>query len=110
MRIEPHVIERLQSLFDESWGRVNAGERPESVDLHTVGGPLVGSDFWVVYMNSMDCLLIEKEDLLENFDEMVNFGSAVKERICLRDPCSSGDYILVSRELAEKVLVLGVLA
>ena len=110
MKIEHHNVKRLQALFKESWLRIKEGHRPESVDMHTVGGPLLDSDFWCVYMNSLDCLMIEREDLLENFDDMVNFGSAVKERICLWDPCSIGDYILVPWDLAEKALVLGALA
>jgi len=109
MKIEHHNVKRLQALFKEAWLRIKGGWRPDSLDLHTVG-PLLDSDFWSVYMNFLDCLMIEREDLLENFDDMVNFGSAVKERICLKDPCLRGDYILVPWELAEKALVLGVLA
>lgn len=109
MEITMVNVQKLQRAFDASWKRVESGDRPESI-LHTVRGPLFASDFWTCYMNSLDCLLVDREDLLENFDEMVNFGKSVKENVCLRNPCNEGDFILVPKDLAEKVLVLGALA
>lgn len=100
-------VRKLQIAFDNAWKKVSAGERPESVGLHTVDGPLPAVDFWTCYMNSLDCLVIDKDDLLENFDEMVNFGNAVKTSVCVKDPCYKGCYVLVPKDVAEKAVVLG---
>lgn len=100
-------LRKLQIAFEDSWKRIRNGNRPICVncdpDLHPTD-----SEFWTLYVNFLDCLMIEKEDLLENFDEMVNFGSS-KESVCIKDPCNQGDFILVPKSLAEKTLVLGTL-
>jgi len=103
-------IRKLQIAFDEAWKRIREGHRPVCVecDPETAGGP--DGDFWTVYMNFLDCLMIETEDLLENFDDMVNFGSSLKNGVCIKDPCNQGEFILVSKDFAEKILVLGSLA
>lgn len=109
MEITVNLIDRMQEIFDEAWGRISSGNRPSCVPVGSEG-QMSDGEFWVLYLNFLDCLAIDKEDLLENFDEMVNFGSAVKERVCLRDPCVQGDFILVGSSLVEKALVLGALA
>lgn len=101
-------LRKLQIMFDAAWKRICEGNRPICVECDPDRRPS-DSEFWTLYMNFLDCLMIEKEDLLENFDEMVNFGSAVKESVCLKDPCNDGDYILVRHAFAEKCLVLGTL-
>jgi len=102
-------IRKLQITFDEAWKRIREGYRPVCVecDPETAGGP--DGDFWTVYMNHLDVLVIDEEDLLETFDDMVNFGSAVRNSVCLRNPCNADGFLLVDRELAHKSLVLGAL-
>lgn len=107
MEVTLVTVRKLQIAFDSAWKRIRGGHRPESVDLTPISTPMPDGDFWTVYMNSLDCLLVDEEDLTENFDDMVNFGKAVKEGVCLKDPCSDGAFILVPKELAEKTLVLG---
>lgn len=102
-------VERLQSLFDDAWDRIVAGERSVGVSCGPDYKPN-DEEFWTLYMNSLDCLILDEEDLLENFDEMVNFGSSVRERVCLKNPCNTEGFILVDKGLAEKILVLGALA
>lgn len=110
MEVTLVTVRKLQILFDEAWGRIRSGSRPASVDCTPISTPMPDGDFWTVYMNFLDCLLVDEEDLLENFDDMVNFGKSVKESVCLKDPCSDGAFIFVPKEFAEKVLVLGALA
>lgn len=103
-------VRKLQIAFDEAWGRIRSGNRPVCVDCTPVSTPMPDGDFWTIYMNFLDCLMVDEEDLTDNFDDMVNFGKAVKESVCLKDPCNHGTFILVPKEFAEKVLVLGTLA
>lgn len=102
-------VECLQNLFDEAWDRIVAGKRPSGVFCDP-DCKINDDEFWTLYMNSLDCLLIDEEDLLENFDEMVNFGYSVRESVCLKNPCNKEGFILVDKELAERILVLGTLA
>lgn len=102
-------VRKLQIAFEESWKSILKGNRPACVDLHAVGHEILASDFWSVYMNFLDCTLVDQEDLLENFDEMVNFGSLVRESVCVKDPCDGSGFIMVPKELSQKVIVLGAL-
>lgn len=107
MEITPDITKALQRMFDELWSGVRRGRRPAFRGQEWDGGLYATEEFWVVYLNSMDCMMITREDLLENFDEMVNFGSTVKERLCLRDPSCPGDFLLLPMDLVERALVLG---
>lgn len=102
-------VEQLQSLFDDAWDRIVAGKMPAGVSCGPDYKPS-DEEFWTLYMNSLDCLLVDEEDLLENFDEMVNFGSSLRDSVCLKNPCNTEGFILVDKELAERILVLGALA
>jgi hypothetical protein len=109
MKITPNAVRSLQSLFNEAWGRVSSGNRPVCVSCSPDSHP-DDDEFWTLYMNSLDCLMIDQDDLMESFPDMVNFGASVKNTVCLSDPCNEGDFILVELEYAEKAIVLGSLA
>lgn len=106
METTTKTIQKLQIAFNEAWGRILSGNLPAS---EAAAQGLSREWLWTLYMERLDCLLIDKEDLLENFPEMVNFGFSVKDRVCLEDPCNEGGFILVDKGLAEKTLVLGAL-
>ena len=107
MEVNLKSVEKLQKVFREAWSRISAGDRPECVECEPGQTP---EWFWGLYMNHLDCLMVDQNDLLESFPDMVNFGVSVKESVCLLDPCFPGDYLLVPNGLAEKCLVLGTLA
>lgn len=109
MEITNNTVQKVQRVFDDAWLRIHTGNRPVGVSCDPDYHPDDG-EFWTIYMNYLDCILITKDDLLGDFPDMVNFGFAVKERVCLTDPCNEGDFILVDQEVAEKALVLGALA
>lgn len=109
MEITVKIFERLQTAFDDAWDRIGSGNRPVGVSCDPDRHPS-DEEFWTLYMNYLDCILIDEADLLESFPDMVNFGIAVKERVCLKDPCNERGFLLVDKGLAEKVLVLGTLA
>lgn len=96
-------VRKLRIFFDEAWRKIRGGERPVGVG----GDSEPDGDFWTLYMNHLDCTIVDHDDLLENFDDMVNFGKLVKESVCLKDPCDETSFILVPKVLAERVLVLG---
>lgn len=57
---------------------------------------------WTEYLNSLDCTIVSKEEIVEDFEDIINHSA--QGRVCVHD---DEDYILVPRELAEKALVLG---
>ena len=99
----PHSkANKLQGLFEERYSVIQAGCKPSSVDeFH--GDP---DEIWTVFLNRLDCLIVEEEDLVESFADMVNFGKAVRTHVCLHNPSGDG-FLLVPPALAEKVLVMG---
>jgi hypothetical protein len=109
MEVNFESVEKLQAIFGDAWSRIKEGNRPECASCGAYAG-YDDDEFWTVYMNSLDVLIVDEDDLLENFDDMVNFGSAVRNSVCLRNPCNAMGFLLVDRELAHKSLVLGTLA
>jgi hypothetical protein len=59
---------------------------------------------WAEYLNGLDCTVIDRDDILEDFESIVN--SSAQGRVCVYDKTYK-DYILVPKELAMKALVLG---
>lgn len=116
MKLSHDVVEKLQEIFDESWSRVRAGARPvcvlpEDLPVNLHPGDMAREEWvWTLYMNTHDVLIITHDDLVESFSDMVNFGSAVKESVCLLNPAQRGEFLLVPDALAEKCLALGTLA
>jgi len=102
-------VEKLQDIFYDAWFRIKEGNRPVCISCSPDHLPS-DEEFWVMYMNFLDVLVVDEDDLLESFDDMVNFGSSVKESVCIRNPWNTRGFLLVGKELAEKCLVLGTLA
>jgi hypothetical protein len=59
---------------------------------------------WAEYLNGLDCTVIDKDDILDDFESIVN--SSAQGRVCVYDK-NYKDYILVPMELARKAVVLG---
>jgi hypothetical protein len=97
-------VQKLQGIFDARYRWLQEGGILECVGE---GSPWGIEEDWTIYMNSLDCLVIDKEDLIESFIEMVNFGEAVKKCVCLLNPAKSVGWLLVHHELADKCLALG---
>lgn len=116
MNVSHENAVRLQGLFDEVWLRVRGGWVPEGVDHEDLPANIYPGDMareewvWTVFMNGRDVLIITHDDLVESFSDMVNFGNAVKESVCLLNPAQRGEFLLVPDALAEKCLALGTLA
>lgn len=116
MELSHDVVDKLQRIFEESWVRVLGGARPVCVLLEDLPANLHPGDHtreewvWTLYMNTHDVLIITHDDLVDSFSDMVNFGSAVKESVCLLNPVHSKEFLLVPNALVEKCLALGTLA
>lgn len=65
---------------------------------------VVVDEYWAEYLNGLDCTVIDRDDILEDFESIVN--SSAQGRVCVYDK-NYKDYILVPKELAMKALVLG---
>jgi hypothetical protein len=104
----PHSkVNELQRFFEERYRWVQTGNIPSCVDRQEDISR--GAEWmWTLFMNQFDCVIVEEEDLVESFADMVNFGEAVRTHVCLHNPAGDG-FLLVPPELAERVLVMGAL-
>lgn len=116
MELNPEVIDRLQGVFDEGWRRVRNGFVPEGVVEDEAPANIHPMDrareewIWTLWMNGREVLIITHDDLVESFSDMVNFGNAVKDSVCLLNPSERHEFLLVPNSLAEKCLALGAVA
>lgn len=66
---------------------------------------------WIEFLDRHNCVVMGIEDIKFRFQDIINFDSCVKEGICLVDPHGAEvgleQYVIVPREFAEKLLVLG---
>ena len=60
-------------------------------------------EVWADYLNRMDCTYLDSD---EDMMSLVNEG-CFDGKVCIVDPLSKNDFILIPREFAEKILVLG---
>ena len=63
-------------------------------------------DAWADYLNRLDCIYLDADEVKQDFEALVNDG-CFDGKFCIVDPFTMRDYILVPREFAEKILVLG---
>lgn len=95
MIVSSESVEMLEGIFHERYVEIR-GDR---------------EDKWVELLNSHDCTVLTIEDIKESFQDLINFDSSVKSGLCVSDPHGRSigvfQYVIVPREFAEKVLVLG---
>lgn len=61
---------------------------------------------WCEYLNGLDCTVVTEDDILEDFESIVNYSA--QGRVCVSMDDEGGKlHILVPKGLAEKALVLG---
>jgi len=104
-------IERLKGIFRDRYGSM--------VAVHwqtTALNPMFGNlptyqsldEGWVVFLDGHDCVVMSLAEIKNSFQDLVNFDSCLREGLCVPDPHSSGcRFIIVPRQFAEKVLVMG---
>ena len=95
-------VKKLQRMFNERFKWVLAGGLPEGCD-----GDFSPEDKWTIHMNSFDCLVIDRDDLLESFADMVNFGNSIRTHVCLWNPANKEGFLLVPQDFNDKCLALG---
>jgi hypothetical protein len=83
-------IEKLQKIFRVQCASILQG-LGRSVEV------------WADYLNRMDCTYLDSD---EDMMSLVNEG-CFDGKVCIVDPLSKNDFILIPREFAEKILVLG---
>lgn len=108
MQLDHKTVQKLDAIFRESWERVSSGAIPVCVPPYDATPD--PSEIWSNYMNSHDVTILEMEDLLESFSDMVNFGRLLRESVCILDPAEDKSFLLVPFDLAERCLVMGALA
>lgn len=66
---------------------------------------------WVEFLEKHNCVVITSEDIKDSFQHIINFDSSVRNGVCLIDPYGNEigveQFVIVPREFAEKLLVLG---
>lgn len=108
MEMNYKTIGKVEGVFRESWERVSSGAIPVCVPPYD--SKPNAQDIWVYYMNSHDVTIVDSQNLMESFADMVNFGHLVNESVCVLNPAEEGSFLLIPDELAERVLVMGTLA
>jgi len=96
-------------LCDTSVARLEEIFRSRFGDLVSVYGTV--DEEWTEFLEKYNCVLMNDEDIKNRFQDIINFDSCIKNGICLVDPLGSEigveQYVIVPREFAEKLLVLG---
>ena len=118
MIVSNDSIERLKGIFRDRYGSM--------VAVHwqtTALNPMFGNwklatyqsldEGWVGFLEGHDCVVMAMEEIKNEFQDLVNFDSCLREGLCVPDPHSAytkaGDerFIIIPRQFAEKVLVMG---
>jgi hypothetical protein len=90
-------IEKIQKIFQVQCASIlqgiDKGSRPWTRSV----------EVWADYLNGMDCTYLDSD---EEMMSLVNEGS-FEGKVCIVDPLSKNDFILIPRKFAEKILVLG---
>ncbi|NDD54237.1 hypothetical protein EBZ39_10240 [bacterium] len=94
---------------DESVEKLERIVRSRYGDVVGIYGTV--EDEWLEFLNKHDITVLTLEDIKESFQYLLNFDSAVKNGLCLLDPhgeeVGMERFLIVPREFAEKLLVLG---
>ena len=64
------------------------------------------------FLEGHDCVVMAMEEIKNEFQDLVNFDSCLREGLCVPDPHSAAEagderFIIIPRQFAEKVLVMG---
>lgn len=107
MIVSNDSIERLEGIFRSRYGdMVSLSPRPS---LAALDGTV--EDEWIEFLNKHDCSVMNLEDIKDSFQDMINFDGAVRNGLCVSDPHGRSigvfQFVIVPREFAEKVLVMG---
>lgn len=92
---DPAIVDKLQKIFDAKY---YSGD-----DVR---------EQWADYLNKYDVTLIDSEELVDEFSDMMNTEMFFdKKWVCLEDPFwldrGRKNFILIEKSFAEKVVSLG---
>lgn len=117
MIVSNDSVERLEEIFSSRYGHLAgaiAFERsgkswPSTLKRSSSAAALTSK--WVEFLEGHNCVVLDSEYINSDFKNIVNFDSCVRGGLCVRDPngVDSGveQYVIVPRDFAEKVLVMG---
>lgn len=92
------AMTKLQDILDKRYAEV-------------IGDSDDPDEDWILFLNGIDCSVLSMEHIVENFPDIMNFDSSVRNGVCLHDPHGYENgitsYVFMPRDLAEKILVLG---
>jgi len=97
-------------LCDTSVARLEEIFQSRYVDVVGIGDDVESE--WIQFLEKHNCVVITSEDIKDSFQHIINFDSSVRNGVCLIDPCGSellgvAQFVIVPRDFAEKLLVLG---
>lgn len=98
--------EILEARLEEIAGKLWEDLRPADFD-HKFSIRL--DEAWAEYLNGIDCIILEEDDIRDDFESIFNESSQGRVCVTIDHPTQDADnkqYILMSRELAEKSMVL----
>ena len=60
---------------------------------------------WASYINGIDCVVLSFSEIRDDFQDIINYSS--QGRVCIDMDDDNTPYILMPKELAQKIVVLG---
>ncbi len=121
MEWNSEIVEKLNMAFDEKYKAMFGA----AVSVYT--GRAIPTDrqnrtaLWNKYIKNYDCKLIRndvpgkkpirsQEILSKNLIDLINFkNESVTNSVVIRNPDRIGQYILISRDMAERILAIGMI-
>lgn len=85
------------SIVDKIWNERKPPDWTEAFESEV-------EESWVEYLNGLDCIVIDRYEILEDFEDIFNYSS--RGRYCIT---LNKNYILVPFSIAERAFALGFL-
>lgn len=111
MNFNSSYINRLQNIFNlkfediksELFGLETNNPKYKNNRIFT----LKIEETWLGYLNDRGLDVISLNEVTCEFANLVNYSSGLKESVCVQDPFTQENFILIPLIIAERILVLG---
>lgn len=104
--IDDRSVDKLTKIFSDRFERIRSDlwDRLKPKKDHDESFARAVTEAWADYVNGLDCIFLDKSDILYDFRDIAN--RSVQGRVCIHDE-EADEYILVPLGLAKKALILG---
>jgi len=111
MEWNQETVDKVELLFKKKWNSMNIEKKTDRANMSAIWNKyLVLYEAVVLRDNSKDDLNSTSVQTLASLIGFINFQNEnVAGRLAVRNPDRVGQWILISRDIAERVLVFGML-